>query len=122
MKTRKLGVSKKLTLIIAVVLIGSLSTLCILMNIQIRRLVSKQIRDHALYTAQAAAACLDADEVADICKNGADADGWQDVYDTLTHFREEAGIEYIHGCGSRWTNHLHPGYGSRRSDRIWRNH
>ena len=75
MKTRKLGVSKKLTLIIAVVLIGSLSTLCILMNIQIRRLVSKQIRDHALYTAQAAAACLDADEVADICKNGADADG-----------------------------------------------
>ena len=96
MKTRKLGVSKKLTLIIAVVLIGSLSTLCILMNIQIRRLVSKQIRDHALYTAQAAAACLDADEVADICKNGADADGWQDVYDTLTHFREEAGIEYIY--------------------------
>lgn len=96
MKTRKLGIAKKLVVLISLfILIGDVVLGVVLTN-KVQKMLLTQIQQNATNIASCAAGNLNGDEVADICEKGEGSEYYQSAYDTLSVFLENGSIEYIY--------------------------
>lgn len=99
MKTRKMKITTKLTILIAMlILLGDVLLGCLIGNL-VKTTLRDQIRESSLNIAMCAAQSLDAAQVMDIATNGEASEFYGDAYDILTVFLENGGTEYVYLTG-----------------------
>ena len=100
MKTRKMSITNRMIILISVlILLGDL-TLGLVLGTRVQNMLKDQIRTSAANIAACTAGNLDAEAIQDIYANGEDSEYWDSVYDELTIFLEQGGVEYVYLVGS----------------------
>lgn len=99
MKTRKLGITKQMCLMISVlILLGDLVMGTILGN-RVQAMLLEHIQNNALNIANCAAAGINPDEMKDIYELGEKSEYWDSVYQELSVYLENGGVEYVYVAG-----------------------
>ncbi len=99
MKTRKMGITKQMCLIISVlILVGDIIFGAVLAN-RLQLMLLTNIRQNALNISNCAAADVDPYEIKDIYENGQDSEYWDSVHDELSVYLENGGVEYVYTAG-----------------------
>lgn len=106
MKTRKMSITNRMIVMVSLlILIGDL-VLGLVLGTRVQNMLKDQIRSSAGNIAACAAGTLDPDAVQDICDNGEESEYWDSVYDALTVFLNEGGVEYVYLAGSKSSDSL----------------
>lgn len=99
MKTRKISITRQMCFIISVlVLLGDVILGALLTN-RVQTMLLENIRQNALNIANCASAGIEIDEIKDIYEKGPDSEYWDSVYESLSVFLENGGVEYVYTAG-----------------------
>lgn len=99
MKTRKMGITRQMCLIIsALILLGDIVLGAALSN-RIQSMLLRNIRQNALHISNCAAAGVDPYEMKDVYEKGQDSEYWNSVYEDLSVYLENGGVEYVYTAG-----------------------
>ncbi len=99
MKTRKMGITRQMCLIIsALVLVGDIILGTVLAN-RLQFMLLTNIRQNALNISNCAAADVEPYEIKDIYEKGQDSEYWDSVHEELSVYLENGGVEYVYTAG-----------------------
>lgn len=96
MKTRKIGVTLQIRIIISILILFGDITLGAVLTSRVQAVLLDSIRQSALHVSQCASAAMDADKVKDIKEKGTDSEYWDSVHKDLSVFLENGGVEYVY--------------------------
>lgn len=99
MKTRKLGITKQLCLMISVLILLGDVVLGVALSNRVQSMLLEHIQTNALNIANCAAAGINPEEMKDIYKLGEDSEYWDSVYQELSVYLENGGVEYVYVAG-----------------------
>lgn len=99
MKTRKTGITKQMCIIISVlVLLGDIVLGAVLTD-RVQSMLLENIRQNALNISKCASASMDSDAVKDVYAKGQESEYWDSVYESLSVYLENGGVEYVYIAG-----------------------
>lgn len=99
MKTRKIGITKQMLLIIsALVFLGDV-VLGTTLTSRVESALLENIRQNALNISKCASAAMDSDKVKDVYEKGQESKYWDSVYESLSVYLENGGVEYVYIAG-----------------------
>lgn len=96
MKVRKISIRMKLVILISMVSVISTVGVGIVSYRNESRNLITQAKENGMNIAKCAAAQIDGDMLSDITEDGEQSQEFQTIYNQLTLFRDNAGIEYIY--------------------------
>ena len=99
MKTRRLGITKQLRLMISVlILLGDL-VLGVTLGNRVQTMLLEHIQQNALNIANCAASDINPEEMKDVYELGEKSEYWDHVYQELSVYLENGGVEYVYVAG-----------------------
>lgn len=94
--TRKMALVTKTNLLVSFISIAGVLLLSISAYTQMKAANLSQIKERAMSTASSAAAIVKGDMFADVLENGEESEYYDEAYERLAAFRDNAGVEYIY--------------------------
>ena len=96
MKTRKIGITKQMCILISVlILLGDIVLGAVLTN-KVQSMLLGNIQQNARNISNCAASDVNPEQVKDIWEKGEQSEYWDSVHQELTVYLENGGVEYVY--------------------------
>ena len=101
MENRKMGIATKVFIIVITLLTVSDLLVGVAAYSRVKNAMETQIKENAMNIAKCAASFIDGEQFASLTEGSESSEEYQNIWDTLTLFLENGGVEYVYSVRQR---------------------